>query len=459
MAKKCDILYIHSGRNPKTSESTKYGIIPMGIISILNQIRDTGVNVIGINLALEFSIDPQFDLESVFKDIEYKILMTDLHWYEHSFGALYIVEQSKNFHPNIPTVIGGYTSTIYGNEIAENFPCVDYIVTGDSDLPMAMLTDYLLGRNDIKITSIPNLIRRQNDTIITSEEKWVQTTLEDLDCVRTDFFEHSEQLPFLCTGGGFRKSGAQWICVARGCLYNCAYCCGAKDNMNALFRRCNVIKRSPEKLAGDFYALAQKGIRVSPSHDFQMFGKDYYKELFARIRETGAKPGLYLECFQLPTKDFIDEISITFDNKNTILEISPISGNEQLRNENGKHFSNNDLYETVKYILAKKIYIQLYYTVNVVGETEAQFMDTYFQIKYLHLAFKLRDIFYQRIVLDPLAGMRKWDNFKSSYNTFMDYYNYCLIPQSEDDPHTGFDDGCAVPIEKKLKLYNSIFGK
>ena len=117
------------------------------------------------------------------------------------------------------------------------------------------------------------------------------------------------------------------------------------------------------------------------------FSKDYYKELFARIRETGAKPGLYLECFQLPTKDFIDEISITFDNKNTILEISPISGNEQLRNENGKHFSNNDLYETVKYILAKKIYIQLYYTVNVVGETEAQFMDTYFQIKYLHLAF------------------------------------------------------------------------
>ena len=86
-------------------------------------------------------------------------------------------------------------------------------------------------------------------------------------------------------------------------------------------------------------------------------------------------------------------------------------------------------------------------------------MDTYFQIKYLHLAFKLRDIFYQRIVLDPLAGMRKWDNFKSSYNTFMDYYNYCLIPQAEDDPHTGFDDGCAVPIEKKLKLYNSIFGK
>ena len=44
---------------------------------------------------------------------------------------------------------------------------------------------------------------------------------------------------------------------------------------------------------------------------------------------------------------------------------------EIIRNENGKHFSNNDLYETVKYILAKKIYIQLYYTVNVVGETEA----------------------------------------------------------------------------------------
>jgi hypothetical protein len=229
--------------------------------------------------------------------------------------------------------------------------------------------------------------------------------------------------------------------------------------MPALFNRCNVLLRSPEKVAEDFERLEKMGIcHVSVSHDLQMFGKEYYKAVFAKIREKGIRPGLYLECFQLPTKEYIDEIMATFDRRRTLLAISPISGNEQLRKENGKHFSNEQLRETVVYLQAQKIPVQLYYTINPVGETEAQFYDTYSQILYFRLehGLKKNQLFYQRIVLDPLAPMRKLEGFQSHFNSFLDYYHHYREAKRDDDI-TGFDDGGELSIGEKKKMYQSIF--
>lgn len=460
MLQKCDILYIHSTKNPIGEDNTRYGIMPMGIVAILNGLRAKGYTVLGINMAVEASLDPAFSLPELLKNTQYRVLMTDLHWYEHSFGAMYVAEQSKIVWKDIPVVIGGYTTTIYGKEILENFPAVDYAVTGDSDLPMELLTDYLVGRSDTVLADIPNLVYRANGQVVTSEKTWVQTTLDELDFVPTDFFVHGEYIPQISIFGlRDSKTSSQWLCIARGCLYNCAYCCGAKDNMQALFRRCNVLKRAPEKVAADFLAIHEKGCQVSPSHDLQMFGKAYYKDVFAKIRQSGIRPAMYLECFQLPTKDFVDEVAATFEPDKTILEISPISGNEQLRKENGKLFSNDQLYEIVPYIRSKGIQVQLYYTVNVVGETQEQFHDTLFQMRYLHMVLGVQDIFYQRVVLDPLAGMRGWDGIHATYNTFMDYYRYCQIPSRENLAASGFDDRCALSSEKKLQMYHAVIGR
>lgn len=460
MTKKCDVLYIHSTKNPTTNGDLKYAVMPMGIIGILNNLKSRNINVLGLNCAIEKTLDPQFDISTALKDIEYKVLMTDLHWYEHAFGAMYIVEQSKKIHPDIPTVIGGYSSTIFSHEIMENFKCVDYIVTGDSDLPMELLTDNLLGRNDISLDTIPNLVYRQHSHIIESKNTWTQTDLDGIDFIHTDFFEHSDLVKNLCVSGANRKLTQHWLCIARGCKFNCSYCCGANKNMKALFRRCNVLTRSPQKVASDFCELTTMGItQISPSHDFQMFGEDYYHTIFSEIRKSNIKPGMYLECFQLPTKDYIDDIAKTFDKKKLLLVISPISGNEKLRKENGKFFTNDDLYETIKYIITNGIRVQLYYTLNVVGETEEEFNDTYFQMAYIHMMFGLgkKELLYQRIVIDPLAGMRDLDNIQVQYNTFMDYYHYCQLPSDKKYASTGFNDNGEIPLEKKLQMYDSLF--
>ena len=228
--------------------------------------------------------------------------------------------------------------------------------------------------------------------------------------------------------------------------------------MDALFNRCNILLRSPALLADDFIRVYKKGItHVSPSHDMQMFGKKYYEELFAAIQSHDIKGGLYLECFQLPTKAYIDAIAETFDPSKTVLAISPISGNEKLRRENGKLFSNDDFYEIVDYIVSKNITLQLYYTLNPVGETREQFNDTYFQIKFCHELYGLKGIYYQNVVLDPLAGIRDIDGTEPALNSFMDYYQYCQLP-ADDYSYTGYNSHCEVPYQEKKKLYLATMG-
>lgn len=457
--KKCEVLYIHSSKKMELSSSMKYNIMPMGIIGILNNLKSNGIDVLGYNYAIEKHLDPDFDLSSLLAETDYKILMTDLHWYEHSYGAIYITELSKRIKPNIPTIIGGYTSTIFADEIMQNFNSVDYIVTGDSDLPSEMLVKHLLYRTKTTLSSIPNILFREGTVIKSSSQKWVQSTLDTIDYINTDFFEHEELIPFLTPRGVDRNQSGRWICIARGCKFNCSYCCGANKNMQTLFNRCNILLRSPHKVAEDFYKLNEKNIwSISPSHDFEMFGKNYYQELFSEIQKRNIKPGLYLECFQLPTKYFIDGIAETFDREKTILAISPISGNEELRHQNGKIFNNNNFYDTVSYILSKRIKLQIYYTINPFGETRAQYEDTVFQMSYLHTLFNLnkQNILYQQIVLDPLAGMRKYDGINATFNTFMDYYNYCILPESKHKI-TGFDDKCEVSVQEKKDMYASIF--
>lgn len=460
MARICDVLYVHSIKNPHDKDQFKYGYMPMGIIGILNGIKAKGVRVLGLNYMVEQICDPEFDLATALSGIEYKILMTDLHWYEHSYGAMYVVEQSKKVKPHIPTIIGGYTSTIFADEIMSQFPGVDYLVSGDSDLPLEQLTDCLLGRNQLTVQQIPNVYYRHNGRVCAPEKNWVQTTLDGIDFVNMDFFLHQKEVSYIKINGLNSKMTDQWLCIARGCKFNCAYCCGANKNMQALFRRCNILLRSAKQVAEDFIAITEKGIvQISPSHDFQMFGKAYYHEIFAGIREKNVKPGMYLECFQLPTKDYIDEIAETFDKNKTLLAISPISGNDQLRKENGKFFTNKELYEILTYMAQKGIKVQLYYTVNPVGETKQQFEDTFFQMQYLKGVYGLnqRSVAYQRVVIDPLSGLRDYDNIEVKYNSFMDYYNYCQIPYKDRNSATGYTENCELDSDYKTDLYNKLF--
>ncbi|WP_455684808.1 B12-binding domain-containing radical SAM protein [Thomasclavelia sp.] len=431
----------------------------MGILAILNDISKSDIEVIGVNVAIEKSLNKDFSVSKFLEGIKYKILLIDLHWYEHSYGSIYIAKQSKKLFSSIPVILGGYTSTIFSKEILEKFKDIDYIISGDSDYPLPLLVKFLLNKTNIKISDIPNLYYRSDKNIIESKIKWKQSTLDKLDFTSTDIFLNNKYIPFITTIGVRNDTPSYWLCIARGCIFNCSYCCGANKNMNQLFNdRCDVLLRSPNIVANDIKILTDKGIKhICISHDFEMFGEQYYKNVFNEIKRLNIKPGLYLECFQLPSIKFIKDILDTFEKENILLVISPISGNEELRKQNGKYFNNIDFFKVLDFIKQNRIKLQLYYTLNLYGETKKQFNETIDQIKYIRYELELnkRNIYYQPVVVDPLAGMRNFEKIEVSYNTFTDYYEYCQKPESEYN-NLGFKDNGEIPLKEKKQIYKEI---
>lgn len=158
---KCDVLYIHPTQRP---DNTNYGIMPMGIIALLNEIEKLGFSVYGINIAIEKHVDKKFNIRDKLKKIQYRILLVDLHWYEHSYSAIEIARISKEFYPDTPIILGGYTSTIYAEEIMRHFQYIDYIVEGDSDYPLPELVRTLLSKKEMaNVISVPNIWFRSSE--------------------------------------------------------------------------------------------------------------------------------------------------------------------------------------------------------------------------------------------------------------------------------------------------------
>ena len=90
MNNKCDVLYIHPTKNPIGEDKLKFAFVPMGSIAILNQLRQKDISVLGINFAAEKTLQEDFTVTQALQEIDYQILMVDLHWYEHAFGAIYV---------------------------------------------------------------------------------------------------------------------------------------------------------------------------------------------------------------------------------------------------------------------------------------------------------------------------------------------------------------------------------
>nr|WP_314464355.1 radical SAM protein [uncultured Clostridium sp.] len=452
MLEKADILYIHS---TKKLDDLQYSIMPVGAIALLNILKDHGFTIKAVNMGIEKSLDRNYEPAEELKQTDYKILFMDLHWYEHSYGVMQLAKLSKQIHQNVPVILGGFTSTIYGREIIRDFSCVDYILKGDSEEPIKLLADYLI-REGRSPSSIPNIVYRENEKIVDKEITYQCNHVDDLNYVDYEFIKNADLHGYTTINGVRKIINQYWLFIARGCSYNCSYCGGSGLNTEALFGRKCMMVRSPGKIAEDIEKLHNKGIQlICPTHDFQMFGKKFYKKLFLLLRERNVKAGLYLECFQLPEIDFLAELIDTFDRNRLRIAITLLSGDEEVRRANGKNFNNEDFFKSLNYAYENGIKTELFYSTNLPGEKAETFEKTISQMDKIAENYYFKDVIVrcEKVVLDPLAPMRNKEyDLKIEMNTFLDYYEYCKL--DGDSSFTGYSDQGSNDLVLKEKKLN-----
>jgi radical SAM superfamily enzyme YgiQ (UPF0313 family) len=389
---------------------------------------------------LELILHPTFHLEEwLGAQTPPRMAMVDLHWYEHSYGAIEVARAVKAVWPHVPVVLGGLTASCFAVEIVNRFPEVDYVICGDAEEPLGLLARACCEENTADPAGIPNLVYRRQGQARRNRLSYTADSgdLDRLDFVSVDWLHHWQNYAALQYSGAGKVEAHEprlwghWLAVGRGCVYNCLYCGGCKKAHRKLARRNGFTLRSPGCVAREVEALAASGFhQVSFSLDLASFESTWWQALFGQLRESGVRLGLYNEFFQLPSDEFLQAFVSVAELAHTEAAISPLSGDEQVRRRNGKFYSNRQLVRTLETFRQHRIPVFVYFSLNLPGETPRAFERT------LQLADEIGRFYPPELLrmlntchtLDPASPMSENpERFAAQvgYRTFQDYYTYC----------------------------------
>jgi radical SAM superfamily enzyme YgiQ (UPF0313 family) len=453
------------GRQP----GRPYGLIPVGVAALVNVLREAGVRVVGVNYPLEKSLAPGFDLRQwLSRRPSTRVVLIDMHWYEHAYGAISVARACKEVLPEAWTVLGGLTASGFAHEILERHHEVDFVIRGDAEAPLLELVRRLLGTRGRAgqapdLVGLPNLSYRGATGVVTENERTYCATTQDLDRLNfteIDFLEHHDRYytheyvvtdlqaarQALETEHPFR---GRWLCTARGCTYNCSYCGGCKSAHETLAGRKGIVVRSPRAMLEDLRQLHEQGVHQACfSYDIYELGEAYWGELLEGLAQGGPRMGLYNELFQLPTPTFVHAFARCADMRHSSLAVSPLSGSEEVRRRNGKYFTDQELFELLSLLNVYNVPLLVYFSLNLPGEDESTMRESIALAERIHSFYpsSLLKIITSCHTIDPLAPMNvdpEGYDVTVDMRTFEDYYNYCrdtqlASPEARTELHRGF---------------------
>ncbi len=347
------ILIFHPFRNQNQDD---FCIMSIGMITTANLLIKAGHDVIGINLPLQYSIGECSSVSFFLEKYKPDVVIISFHWYEFIGGTLQLAVEIKKYCSSMRIMVAGMSATFFANYLQETRLFEQVLVDG---------IDYVA-------------IINGNEKILICERKYYE-----------DFNnENFTNIEFLLNHTKYYKAGILgydemnirnfWLCLARGCKYNCSYCGGSKKAHKLYYNRSQFCVVPWEKVIISLDELEKKQVeQISFTHDLELL--PYSKELVAEC--ICRNFNIYYESFQLPSVDFLEYI-VSNGKNNCHIAITAISGNEKNRKKEGKYFTNDDLIKIISEF--SDIKFDIYFTLNVYNETVSEYMET------IQLAKKLK---------------------------------------------------------------------
>lgn len=356
------------------SESTDQFVIPpIGVLSIAEYLDRHGYRVIVDNIGERMVFEKSFDVKKYLSKVNARVYGIDLHWCVHVHGAINLARLCKELHPDSLIVMGGLTATKFHSEIIQKYNFVDVVIRGEAEEAFLKLME----RIDKKcgdVEGVPNTTYRVDGQVkteplgppIDSIDKYEFTNLELL---------QPKSLLFSTAKPPFRPYWSLPIC--RGCIYNCKTCGGSAYYYKKYFGRLKPAPRSPSKIVEDLEKLSDKGVKmVFLFQDPRICGKKYYEELFTTLKREGIPvEHLTLELFFPANEEYISKIS-KLDVYKT-LTISPESGSELVRRAQGRNYTNEQLFRTIKTCQQHRIPLLVFFMVALAYEDNESIKDTW----------------------------------------------------------------------------------
>ena len=371
-----DVLFVH----PVVTRRGRpiHVILPLGLFSLAHCLQEEGFQTEILNVGVEKLLDGDFELGNYVKQRSPRVVGIDLHWYTHSYVAIEAARTVKK-HANALVVLGGFTASYFAEEIMKQFPFVDVVLRGEAERPLVELVKQHTTNQDY--VRIPNCTFRRSSEICHNRISHAPKHIDNLPNSGLDLLRNWDKYltvklmwdpsPYAYFDSEMPKSFD--LCISRGCPYQCSYCGGGREAQRMISGRDGVCFKSPEKVLEEAIFLKEKGVE-EVRLPYLGYPRRYLR-LFDLIKGENLGLSCRISFWNLARKDVVRRASEAF--WRVSVDISPDSGSENVRRLNkGPHYSNRQLVKTLRFLETNDSSVDLYFTVGLPGETQADFQET-----------------------------------------------------------------------------------
>lgn len=486
---------IHCGNkslaNPEDQSEKNIFFMPMGLFALAASLAENAVDVEIINSDLEKS-------RPIREIVDFSCLDAvgfDCHWVNQSLAVLETAELLKEIKPDVFVFLGGFTASLFAEEILSNYPQIDAIIKGDADRPVVQLCEVLRsgrGAGGIgpkpngrgPLDEVPNLVwRDENRQVQMNDCSYVATAedLEELDFAAVDLlksWDHYRKRSIYwtrfapCNLAPLNLSPLFFLEIGRGCVNGCLFCGGSGKAQTLISNRQKVVFRSIDSVMDTIRKAMSFGFRTFLT-DFEFEGSDaWYRRLFRTIRQEKLDIHYVYSAWGLASRELVDALSESFDR--AFIQLSPETADVQLRRRNKgarAFYSNEDLLECLDYISTKEnVRVQLYFGYFLAFETRQSVLGTIEFILELILKYPdLLEIAYLPFSTDPGSllflhpekyGVRMEVR---SFGDYLEKIRECYVGEKGSWPDMrlfepeSMSAADAVEIERKLEMFGDLF--
>ena len=359
--------------------SVMFEIYPIGFLTIAGYLRQRGMEVRIVNVALRMLSDPRFDVRKFLAGQRPKAIGIGLHWMPHCHGAIELARLAKEVHPGVPVIFGGLSSTYFHRELLE-YPEVDFVLRGDSTEPP--LHDLLLAlREGRSPEQIPNLTWRDGGEVRVNPLTFIPKSLDYIDVhpellieMAIRYRDIAGVLPFK----GWLRNPTTMVLPLKGCAFECVTCGSSNSTCRMMTGRRKPVFRSPANLAANLAAIGKfsRGPIVIPG-DLLQGGRKYAAECIDEMVAAGVTNEICFEFFDVPPVDFLQYIDGKLPNWS--FEVSPESHDKRVRHamEGQAGYENEAMEHMLREALKLNCHrIDVFYMIGLPYQTHQSVMET-----------------------------------------------------------------------------------
>jgi radical SAM superfamily enzyme YgiQ (UPF0313 family) len=481
----------HSLANAEDQCEKNIFFMPMGVFALASALAANGVDAEIINSDSEKG-------DAIGEILDFRELDAvgfDCHWVNQSLAVIETAELIKNIKPEVFVFLGGFTASLFAEEILASYPQIDAVIRGDAEVPIVELCRVLRrrlpagdgagrARGAESFAGVPNLSwRGEKGRIEVNELSYVATAeqLEKLDFASIDLLRNWEY---------YRKRSIYWthfapldfaplnlspmffLEVGRGCVNGCVFCGGSAEAQRVINGRRGMIWRSVDSVVATMEKAASFGFRTFFT-DFEFPGSDeWYRELFRKVEKRGLDIRYVYSSWGLTSRDLIDGLSESFER--AFIQLSPETADVDLRRRNKgarAFYTNDELKACLDYIGTKgNLRVQLYFGYFLAFDSAGAVLRTLEFVMELLVEYPdLMEIGYLPFSTDPgsllFLDPERYD-VDMGVRDFRDYIerirdSYVLRKVSAPDMRLfrprGISGREVVDLEGKIELFNQLF--